>query len=736
MQFSKNKARHHKPIAALLVMLAIFSIAMAFYQGGFKGRVLRPQKLPAVVQLQSAPGQELIAKCGTPSLPEFVVDESRPATPKIHAGGIQDTLGQIRSFFAWDLNKKQFHTVNARLTKIGQRGLVYLDTTLTTAEENLDRLSKDFDKIIYPIDTGLFGAEPRPGDENEIDGDSLITILLYDIRDDNYYDSTKTTFVAGFFFRENEMPRTKFPQSNEREMVYVDVRSLANQPLLTLGTLAHEFQHLIQWNQDPQEARWVNEGLSELAITACGYPRRLPTNFFSDPDLSLTTFNDKLEDYDKTYLYFMYVHEHLGGDDAIRAISTNSSHGEAGVEAGLQQIDPSLQFRDIFLDWVMANYLDANGGTGEFAYQNIDLPRLALSDVFTALPVAEQSGQVQHYAADYYEFNGGKNLKINLTGDGSNFNFYARVAKFPSDPGPPVVEEVTLDTQKKGSIAFPDFGTSIKKVALVVIHAGVSPTFSNYSLSAEGSGANTEAVEIGYDDGRPFGYFQLGQNDTALVAFDGQQGMALDSVRFKFFSSGTAEFHIWRPRSNGLPGKDLITPFQHKVVHLANPNNNFEPWETFDLTKDFVDISQVFMVGMVMGADAPDPKLIADSTNTNPPRSLVFVTGTQGRTWYLAGGDFMVRAFLSPLINDFSTPEITLGILQHPVFTENLDVYIFSPKALLESSIDATLNEAGTIRPLAFEKLTDDNRLFENQEVILQKSGTITIIVRATHTRG
>ena len=42
-------------------------------------------------------------------------------------------------------------------------------------------------------------------------------------------------------------------------------------PFLYEGVFAHEYQHLLQYYQDPEEVNWVNEGLSDFAIDVTGY---------------------------------------------------------------------------------------------------------------------------------------------------------------------------------------------------------------------------------------------------------------------------------------------------------------------------------------------------------------------------------------------------------------------------------------------------------------------------------
>ena len=50
-------------------------------------------------------------------------------------------------------------------------------------------------------------------------------------------------------------------------------------PYLYEGTFAHEYQHLLQYYQDPNEVSWVNEGLSDFAETLTGYGDATKTVF-------------------------------------------------------------------------------------------------------------------------------------------------------------------------------------------------------------------------------------------------------------------------------------------------------------------------------------------------------------------------------------------------------------------------------------------------------------------------
>ena len=107
---------------------------------------------------------------------------------------------------------------------------------------------------IFSIDTEIFGPPP------DADGDPRILIVILDIMD----SSLGGTFV-GYYDTANQAAPVG------REILYIDSNPLDLDSNLARATLAHEFQHMLHWNADPDENRWVDEGCSEYAELACGY---------------------------------------------------------------------------------------------------------------------------------------------------------------------------------------------------------------------------------------------------------------------------------------------------------------------------------------------------------------------------------------------------------------------------------------------------------------------------------
>ena len=103
----------------------------------------------------------------------------------------------------------------------------------TNLISKIKNLSDEFDNVIYPKLKALFGDENNPG----IDGDPKITILINEMIKD-----------AGGYFREQDgFARDRVASSNEREMMYLNAFHIDN--IRARSFLAHEFQHLITFNQ-------------------------------------------------------------------------------------------------------------------------------------------------------------------------------------------------------------------------------------------------------------------------------------------------------------------------------------------------------------------------------------------------------------------------------------------------------------------------------------------------------
>jgi hypothetical protein len=181
-----------------------------------------------------------------------------------------------------------------RIMAIGSTSIIMADT-LNPAGGFTGRDYQDFaarfDTLVYPLDVGHFGTP------TDIDNNGRIGIVF--TRAVNELTSpNSSSYVGGFFFDRDLFPRSSSTMtgcagSNEGELFYMlapdptgiaytgstgtpqpsNVRATSQVKGLTTGTLAHEFQHLINASRrlyvnppSPEgEVVWLNEGLSHIA---------------------------------------------------------------------------------------------------------------------------------------------------------------------------------------------------------------------------------------------------------------------------------------------------------------------------------------------------------------------------------------------------------------------------------------------------------------------------------------
>ena len=124
--------------------------------------------------------------------------------------------------------------------------------------EQAQYLLGEFDNNIYPIETELFAAPvlhdgsaaylPRPEGlpaDYYYDAGGRLVVLVSNIRDDNYYDPTRTDYTPGFY-------TPAFEVYFDRNVITIDAYDWANRlgpdaryPYFYEGVFAHDYQHLL-----------------------------------------------------------------------------------------------------------------------------------------------------------------------------------------------------------------------------------------------------------------------------------------------------------------------------------------------------------------------------------------------------------------------------------------------------------------------------------------------------------
>ena len=293
--------------------------------------------------------------------------------------------GHQETFWVSDLVDAGAYTIQATLKLVSKHAYWYVDDLLEIAVDDLKEAARVYESRILPIMTGSFGDIWDPG----VDNDPRLTILHTPLRAaDGYYGSR------------DEYPRQTHPRSNEREMIYVDGTRLTPGSPAYLGVLTHELQHAVHWNLDSGEDAWVNEGMAELAKEMAGYGATFVDIFLARSDSQLNYWPDESSTspphYGAATLFLGYLTQHYGGGQGLKELARESADGINGVEAYLSQFGRT--FLDVFKDWVVANYVDAQ--EGPFGYPNRSV---RVRDVDFMISYGERKDVLPQFSARYID---------------------------------------------------------------------------------------------------------------------------------------------------------------------------------------------------------------------------------------------------------------------------------------------------------------------------------------------
>ena len=205
-----------------------------------------------------------------------------------------------------------YFTTQAVVASVSSKAILAVDTLdgpplgLFT-QQDMDSFTAEFDNITYPTDASYYNTP------TDIDGNGRIIMLFTGQINKLTPPNTNGGFVGGFFFAGDLFPPVDqgggagsfCPESNQAEIFYLlspdptgrfgNVRTTASVRQATRGTVAHEFQHMINAGnryQNPAvshfESTWLDEGLAHFAEDAVGRVQRGFT------DLQTLTYADLL----------------------------------------------------------------------------------------------------------------------------------------------------------------------------------------------------------------------------------------------------------------------------------------------------------------------------------------------------------------------------------------------------------------------------------------------------------
>ena len=168
--------------------------------------------------------------------------------------GSQAGLSEDRVFYAQMIdngNTYGWFNIPAHLLKVSDNLAIYLQNSQNVSAYALNKLAQEFD-CYYTSMTNIYGTH------SDIDANGKIIILLMDI------NKTKGSGnqVLGYF------NPSDMHGNNKGEILYMDISNANNNTDKAIGTIIHEFQHLINYSyviggERNEMSSWLNEALSE-----------------------------------------------------------------------------------------------------------------------------------------------------------------------------------------------------------------------------------------------------------------------------------------------------------------------------------------------------------------------------------------------------------------------------------------------------------------------------------------
>ena len=366
--------------------------------------------------------------------PSDAASSARSLAPSVAAAGVTPPVGTVRGWYGLDDVAGRFYHKNYTLRAVGAKIEVWVasdtdakstgtafpagdcrndtpnSTTITDAQAQ--ELADQFDNNMFPKESAAFSVAPdRDGTHAAAtwgdftgDGDKIVT-LVDNVRDDNFYTFPEApTYIAGFF-------SSQLNDTLDRNVMTIDAfdwlhrtgatppneptddlcTSRPGRPYLYEGTFAHEYQHLLESYQDPAEVNFVNEGLSDFAISLVGYADttanvdepRAESHIFcfngygivktpynnnprdcGGPQNSLTLWGDEgsgseiLADYGNAWSFMLYLYDHYGLPFMSALHRDGSAQGLQGVQKQLDQFAPGTKVYDVVHNFQVMNLVD------------------------------------------------------------------------------------------------------------------------------------------------------------------------------------------------------------------------------------------------------------------------------------------------------------------------------------------------------------------------------------------
>jgi hypothetical protein len=512
--------------------------------------------------------------------------------------------------------------------------------------DQVNYLIDQFDNNIYPIESDWWSTPPNRNGNKAVlakqlgfpqsyyrgEGDNIV-VLVDNVRDSNFYDQNNAntnSYIAGFYY-------SVFDDYFDRDVMSIDAwdwlhrtgadplhepsgdpcTSAPARPFLYEGVFAHEYQHLLHRYTDPDEATWVNEGLSDFTEVITGYanlskhtnekghdshtnaylgweavtdPQWNPIPYQSGPENGLPAWGDQgddeiLADYGNAMFFMNYVRSQGFDRDFFHAWQHNPANGIEGLNSTLAAFGSGATFQSLLNDDMISalvdGYLDngaslSGGSSAQFQNSATEATVLINADANGTLGAPP-------FGADYLDLGAGGSLaSVAFNGD-DTFNFAGGADWLVDTDGyftnPDVSGQTFYDNMQDLSIARDVSG-----------HDGQVLSFDHYY-----------AMELGWD----FGFVQVSTDSGAswqslgcdgttsahdpgaispIVAnLPGYTGPSGDPAVTATNGTAAAPLHVTCP---GLPAGTDYLAFRL----MTDPAAQFDGWHVKNIQLDGVNV--------------------------------------------------------------------------------------------------------------------------------------------------
>jgi putative cell wall-binding protein len=413
-------------------------------------------------------------------------------------------IGDSKSFWVNNFIYNSNYQINAKLTYSGTKANVWVNN-FQISDADAAKLGQEFDNKIYASVTNNFAKE------SDVNGDGKINILIFDIQDGF---TGSGGYVGGYFYA-GDLYNVSY--SNQSEIFYIDTY-----PSMGTGstkdvteayeTLAHEFQHMVNFNQNvliegasSNMDTWLNESLSmaaEQVYTGQGLSSRV--NYYNvsssiqNGHSLLYWGGDLLSNYSLSYLFGQYLKIQTNqGDRIFKEILLDPNNNYRAVEnVAKKYISPDMTFGKLMTNFRIALLLKQPSGL--YGFKGNPFFNALEERIYTGSSASLRGG-----GAVVTTFNSAEGMAVpankgaNVTYTFLDMNGGAGEVDV-TPPGAPVVYAVSDQQDSVTGTAEPASTVDVK-VNGAVIGTGTAGTDSEFLINIPLQKAGTELVVTATD---------------------------------------------------------------------------------------------------------------------------------------------------------------------------------------------------------------------------------------------